>query len=125
MVPEELVERYRRDGYIVIEGLLSDQTIGALRAKIDEMVECARDIRQSDEVFELAPGHSAERPLLERIKAPHLQDELFRDLVRHPAIVEVLVALLGPDVRLQNSKLNLKSLPVLLMRSLLLLLQEK
>lgn len=109
MVSEELVERYRRDGYIVAEGLLPDETIDALRAKIDELAERARGIGQTDEVFELAPGHSAERPLLERIKAPHLQDELFLDLVRHPVIVEVMVALLGPDIRLQNSKLNMKS----------------
>ena len=35
MVPGDLVERYRRDGYVVVEGLLSDETIGALRAKIE------------------------------------------------------------------------------------------
>lgn len=109
MLSRDVVDRYRRDGYIVIEDLVPAETIHALRERIDALAERARRITETDEIYELAPGHSARRPILERIKAPHKLDDLVYDLVRQPAIVEVLVALLGPDVRLQNSKLNMKS----------------
>ena len=109
MGSEQRVAAYRRDGYVVVEGLLSEETIAALRARTDAWIAQSRDIAATDEIFELGPGHTAETPRLERIKAPHAVDPLFMDLIRAPALVEVMTALLGPDIRLQNSKLNIKS----------------
>ena len=106
---QQLVAQYRRDGYVVVEGLLSEDTIAALRAKTDAWIEQSRRISATDAVFELGEGHAADAPRLERIKAPHAVDSAFLDLIREPALVEVMTALLGPDVRLQNSKLNIKS----------------
>jgi phytanoyl-CoA hydroxylase len=109
MVSAELLRRYRRDGYVVIERLVPDKILQALRRKTDELVEQSCKVTETDAVFELGEGHSAAVPRVERIKAPHAVDPLYRDLIHRPEIIEVLKALLGPDVRLQNSKLNLKS----------------
>ncbi len=109
MGSQQLVASYRRDGYVVVEGLLSDNTIATLRAKTDAWIAQSREVAETDDVFELGEGHTSGAPRLERIKAPHAVDPAFFDLIREPALVEVMTALLGPDVRLQNSKLNIKS----------------
>ena len=46
---------------------------------------------------------------MRRIKTPHKHFPFFADLVRHPQIIQILVDLLGPDIRLHGSKLNMKS----------------
>ena len=38
----------------------------------EEMIERSRAVSESDAVFDLDEGHSAERPKLTRIKQPHL-----------------------------------------------------
>src|SRR4029079_13957212 len=54
-------------------------------------------------------GHSLAAPKLRRIKTPHKHFPYFNDLVRHPRITAMLACLLGPNVRLHGSKLNMKS----------------
>ncbi len=50
-----------------------------------------------------------EAPRVRRMKAPHLHDPAFAELVRHPGIVAVLRDLWGPDIRFDTAKLNMKS----------------
>ena len=42
----------------------------ALRRVTDEFVERSRGVSESDDIFDLEPDHSAERPRLRRIKNP-------------------------------------------------------
>jgi ectoine hydroxylase-related dioxygenase (phytanoyl-CoA dioxygenase family) len=44
-----------------------------------------------------------------RIKTPHKYFPFFADLTRHPRITDRLAQILGPDIRLHGSKLNMKS----------------
>ena len=104
------IERYRRDGFIVVEGLLDDVTREQMKQVLAALIEGAGKVSTHDDVYDLEPTHSAAEPRVRRIKKPHVVDPVFAEFMRAPGLLEVLSALLGPSgVRLHGSKLNLKS----------------
>jgi ectoine hydroxylase-related dioxygenase (phytanoyl-CoA dioxygenase family) len=102
-------ETYLEQGYVIFENLLPLSLMEDLRSIIDNLVDDASALTTSDEVYEILDDTNSGRPRIERIKSPHKVHPLFNDLIRYPEITDVLRTLLGADVRLQNSKLNLKS----------------
>jgi ectoine hydroxylase-related dioxygenase (phytanoyl-CoA dioxygenase family) len=106
----DAVERYRRDGFIVVEGLLDDATRRRMKDVLARLIGDARCVSTHDDVYDLEPTHSAAEPRVRRIKKPHAIDPVFAEFIRSPRVLEVLSALLGPSgVRLHNSKLNVKA----------------
>jgi len=106
----EAIERYRRDGVIVVEGLLDDVTRQRMKQALADLIERARNVATHDDVYDLEPTHSAAEPRVRRIKKPHLVHPVFAEFMRSPRLLAALSALLGPSgVRLHGSKLNLKS----------------
>ena len=109
MLGESLRERYLRDGYLLLEGVLSARQLADLRRVTDEFVAGASKLAKSNDVLDLHDAHSPDQPRVRRIKNPHMQHPLFHGLVRDSAVLKPLQSLLGPDIRLHGSKLNLKS----------------
>jgi len=105
----EEIARYQRDGFIVVEDVLSPAEISDLRRVTDALVESARTVTAHTGVYDLEPSHTPAAPRVRRIKKPHLVDPVFDRTMRHPRIVAILRDLLGPAVRWDESKLNLKS----------------
>ena len=100
---------YEEVGAIVVPDVLSPEEVAALRRITDGFVERARQVARHDAIYDLEDTHTPEMPRVRRIKAPHLHDPVYADLVRHPRIVEVLQDLWGPDIRFDTAKLNMKS----------------
>jgi ectoine hydroxylase-related dioxygenase (phytanoyl-CoA dioxygenase family) len=109
MLSHRDVETYRRQGFLIIPGVVSTPEIAELRRVTDEFVARARQVSQHNEMFDLENGHSSEAPRLRRIASPHRWHPIYAAMVRHPGIVAVLQALWGPNVRFDQSKLNMKS----------------
>ena len=109
MIGQEQVAQYRRDGFIVVPDLLSGQELAAMRQVIAELVAGAAAVDSHNEVYDLEPTHTRQEPRVRRIKSPHQVHKVFDQAVRKPAVIAVLQALLGPDIRLHGSKLNMKS----------------
>ena len=106
----DAIERYRRDGVIVVEGLLDEVTRQRMKQVLAELMERSRGVTTHDDIYDLEPAHSATEPRVRRIKKPHLVHPVFAEFMRSPALLDVLSALLGTSgVRLHGSKLNLKS----------------
>ena len=104
------VARYRRDGVIVVEGLLDDVTRQRMKQALAALIARAGAVSGHDDVYDLEPTHSAAEPRVRRIKKPHLVDPVFAEFMRSPRLLDVLSTLLGPSgVRLHGSKLNLKA----------------
>ena len=104
-----LSNAYRRDGFVVVPDLLGPQTLTELREIIAELVAAAGKVDTHTAVYDLEPGHTPAEPRVRRIKQPHKVHPAFDAIVRSGPVIEVLVELLGPDLRLQGSKLNLKA----------------
>lgn len=109
MLTREQKDSYDREGYLMVENLLSEADLTELRAITYDFIERSRAVQESDDVFDLDDGHSAATPRLTRIKLPHKQHPAFDTLLRRSAVTDVLRDLLGPDTMLQTSKLNTKA----------------
>lgn len=109
MIDEAGIARYREDGFVVVENVLSQDDVADLRRVTDELVEKARFVREHNDVYDLEPTHSAQEPRVRRIKTPHLQHEVYDRIMRHPNILAVLRKLVNPSIRFDTAKLNMKS----------------
>jgi ectoine hydroxylase-related dioxygenase (phytanoyl-CoA dioxygenase family) len=110
MLTDAQCAAYRRDGYLVVPGLLDPATLARARAALDAMLAGAAGRQTHDAVYDLEPGHRPDAPRVRRIKTPHVNHPCFAELAALPALLDALRRLLGPSgVRLHGSKINLKS----------------
>jgi len=109
MISDEMVQAYRRDGVIVVPEVLNQATLARVRSVLAELVAGAARVTEHTDVYDLEPGHSPENPRVRRIKAPHKVHPIFDEIVRSPAVIDILSKLIGPGLRLHGSKLNMKS----------------
>ena len=105
----DLSNAYRRDGFVVVPDLLGPQTLRELREIITELVAASAAVSDHTAVYDLEPGHTATEPRVRRIKTPHKVHPAFEAVVRTAPVMEVLTELLGPNLRLKSSKLNMKA----------------
>lgn len=103
----EQKDAYNADGYLLVDRLIDADTVAALNAVTGDFIARSRDIAKSDRDFDLAPEHSADAPMVRRIKRPDEQHPLYWD-VAIGVIADMVADLLGPDVIYHHSKLNFK-----------------
>lgn len=110
MLTAEQLQTYGEKGYVAAPDLISKEKVEALSNAVDEFVEASREVMESDHIFDLGTGHSAERPMLRRIKNPQDRHPAFKSILYDDALVGALTQILGPNVRLYTGvqKVNLK-----------------
>ncbi len=108
MLSARQIAFYQENGYLTVENVLSAGELRAVRRVTDDFVERSRRISESDAVFDLEPNHSAEAPRLRRIKNPIMQHEVYDQVFRHERILNIVEQLIGPGLRRNNTKLNMK-----------------
>jgi hypothetical protein len=101
-------DHYAAQGWLSIPGLVDDRWLARLRAVTDEFLDQSRALTESNVVFDLDTGHSAEEPRLRRLSSPTDLHATDWEFASQSVIVDVAVDLLGPDVRFHHSKLNFK-----------------
>jgi phytanoyl-CoA hydroxylase len=109
VIDDKQVRFYRDNGYIVVENVIDPDTVSRIKGVIAEFVAKAKGLTTHNEVYDLEPTHSPDSPRVRRIKTPHKWHPIFWEIVKSPKMVAILKALLGPNVRLHGSKLNMKS----------------
>ena len=109
MLTPAQVEQYRELGYLVVPDVLGRELLAEVRRRVDAIVAEAAKVTAHTDVYDLEDSHSPQAPRVRRIKTPHKHFPFFADLTRHPRITSILAQLLGPDIRLHGSKLNMKS----------------
>lgn len=109
MLTAEQKRFYGDNGYLMVENAVTPEQLGELRRIAYEFIDRSRAVSESDDVFDLDSGHSAETPRLTRIKLPHKQHPFFWKVLQDSPMTRVLNDLLGPDTLLQTSKLNTKA----------------
>ena len=100
---------YHRDGFVVVPDLLGPQQLQELREIIAGLVAASSAVTEHTAVYDLEPGHTPAAPRVRRIKQPHKVHPAFDAVVRSAPVMAVLAELLGPELRLQGSKLNMKA----------------
>ena len=81
----------------------------SLRAEIVRFEDEARGMTASNDRLDLEDSHTPETPRLRRIKLPHTISEPIRKLMLSDHILGPARDLIGPNLRLHTTKLNMKS----------------
>ncbi|MEM9779693.1 MAG: phytanoyl-CoA dioxygenase family protein [Pseudomonadota bacterium] len=100
--------QYRRKGYLAVPGRIPPETLDALRAEVARFELEAQGMTASNDRLDLEDSHTPEAPRIRRIKRPDLISPVVQTLMRSDAILAPARDLLGPDIRLHTTKLNMK-----------------
>jgi len=100
---------YWRDGYVLIEDAVPADVLEKLQAVTLNLIDESRTVTEHNDIYDLDKNHSKTTPRLNRIKTPHAVHPVYRDYMRSNALLELIQPLLGPDIRMNNSKLNTKA----------------
>ena len=100
---------YDKNGYLLVKDAVTPGQLARLRDITYRLIDGSRSVTQSNDVYDLDKGHSADEPRLTRVKLPHKRDPYFWDLIRNSRLTGVLTDLLGPHTNLLTSKLNTKA----------------
>ena len=107
ILQQEDREFYFENGYLLLKSIVTDEWLNILRKTTNEKIEKSKELKESDEVYDLDKGHSYENPRLRRLSSPNDHDENYWNYASKflPNIISDLV---GPDVKFHHSKLNFK-----------------
>lgn len=101
---------YDDKGYITFPDMLSAAEVAVLQAALAELLEEASrvpdDVEMTDK-FSFTRSATGQRNV-RRIFNPIAHHQAFHDLVFHEGIVDAVESLIGPDIQLHHTKLNLK-----------------
>ncbi|NND20766.1 MAG: phytanoyl-CoA dioxygenase family protein [Silicimonas sp.] len=103
------IATYNETGYLVLERHLPDDWLETIRAEIARFEEEARGMTASNDRLDLEDSHTPDDPRLRRIKLPHRISPPIRELMLSDHILAPARDLIGPDLRLHTTKLNMKS----------------
>jgi ectoine hydroxylase-related dioxygenase (phytanoyl-CoA dioxygenase family) len=109
VLSKEQIAAYNDKGCLVLERHLSDDIMDGLRAEIARFEEEARSMTASNDRLDLEDSHTPDAPRLRRIKLPHTISEPVRALMYSDLILGPARDLIGPNLRLHTTKLNMKS----------------
>ncbi len=103
------LDRYDRDGYLVIHGAVPQKRLAEVIAETGRMLETAYTIASGTAMLDVDPAHRPEEPRVRRIKSQHEHSDFFRAFAAEPLIMDLLDPLMPSGIRLHNSKINMKS----------------
>ncbi len=108
MLQPAQIQFYRDQGYLVVEDVFSAEDLETLDTVTDIFLNRARAVKASDAVFDVAPDHGPDHPQVRRIKNPTQQHVAYDTAMRNPRLLDILECLLGPAIRFDHAKLNIK-----------------
>ncbi len=101
---------YDEQGYITFPEMLDRSEVDVLQGALAELLaeadQVPADVEMTD-TFSFTRSDTGERRV-RRIFNPIAHHQAFMDLVFHPAIVDAVANLIGPNIQLHHTKLNLK-----------------
>jgi phytanoyl-CoA hydroxylase len=105
--PAEQRAAYEANGYLVFPELLDADELARLRQALADVLRESEGLTQTNDKFSITQtddgGYS-----VRRIFEPIARHPAFHDLVLNPRILDVVENLIGPNIQLHHTKLNLK-----------------
>ena len=115
MLTDRQVAEFWRDGVVTVPDAVNPTQLAALRADLAGGVEESRSHEEpwgetldGRPRFDVQPGHSAARPALRRVAAPSEVSNAHYEVMVDSAMVDMVAALIGPNVKVHHSKVNTK-----------------
>src|SRR6266581_8958108 len=98
---------YDENGYLVFPELLHSSELESLRAALAEVLRESEGLTSTNDKFSITRTDSGGYSV-RRIFDPIAHHAAFRALVFNPKILDVVENLIGPNIQLHHTKLNLK-----------------
>jgi hypothetical protein len=110
LTPEQ-IDSFEENGFLVVQDVLTPEQLAEARRLVDGLVENSRRLTESDDLFDLDVGHSAEKPMIARLKNPGNHAPLLLELGRTDAFVDRAWPLIkGPGMLYSGcGRLNMKA----------------
>lgn len=102
-------QAYFADGFLILPDYVPQTWLARLRAAMAELIDRSRRLANSNEIYVLEEGHSADNPRLHRITSPQDQHAAFWEFITDPLMTSLAADVVGPDVKFHHAKLNVKS----------------
>ena len=103
----EQYSAFRREGYLIVRGLVLPEHVAELSRHCDDLIEGRVDLT---EFVHRPPTTPEDRlALIHRIHQGHQKMELWERYLLYPRILDVLEALIGPDVMAMQTMLFTKA----------------
>ena len=100
---------YFNNGYLVLPNYVPAAWLDRLRKAMGEMLDQSRAVTESNKIFVLEEGHTAQTPRLHRVTSPQDQHPTFWEFITDPLVTDVVADVVGPDVKFHHAKLNVKA----------------
>ena len=108
LTPQQIAS-YQDAGYLLLENQIPETWLAKLRAEIARFEKEAATMTQSNERLDLEDSHTQQQPRLRRIKLPHMISKVVAELMTSDHVLAPARDLIGPNLRLHTTKLNMKS----------------
>jgi phytanoyl-CoA hydroxylase len=105
--PAEQQAFYADQGYLVVPELLTSTELSDLRTALADVLREAEGLTETNDNFSVTQTDDGNWSV-RRIFNPIAQHQAFHDLVFNPRILDVVENLIGPNIQLHHTKLNLK-----------------
>ena len=102
-------ESYFERGYVLAERIVPDRWLERLQAATAELTERSRALTDSNPMFDLEDGHSAETPRLRRVTNTNEAHPTFWAYISESLVTDIAADLVGPNVKFMDSNFNFKS----------------
>jgi len=99
---------YYEESYVVLPRLFSSDALEDVQTAIEEVIAAALSSGAPELVVEFEPSDATGTQVPRRLHHPFEQHATFRRLATDATIMSAVTSLLGPNVYLQHSKLNMK-----------------
>ena len=107
MTPLQQKVFYEEHGYVMFPAMLNPTEVGELRAALDEVLEESKGLTEPNEKFSITPGDDGNF-YARRLFSPIKHHKAFYDTMFHADMLDAVENLLGPNIQLHHSKLNMK-----------------
>jgi ectoine hydroxylase-related dioxygenase (phytanoyl-CoA dioxygenase family) len=108
MLNADQVAQYHREGYLVVANFLSAEQLANFRTQMDAVSAGNTLAEHHTERLEMEPNQPPHGTLVRRIYEPCAHYEPFRTFSESDKLLNCVAALLGPDLVLHYSKINMK-----------------
>ena len=102
------IDQFWNKGFVVVKSVVHKEVVEEANRILSNLIEASRKVKLSDTIYDLSDHHNEQFPSVRRIKDPHLVDPIFDKIMRSKEVLDCVRALLGPNLRMEHSKLNIK-----------------
>ncbi|MBT7204303.1 MAG: phytanoyl-CoA dioxygenase family protein [Deltaproteobacteria bacterium] len=109
---KDQIDQFWKEGYVVVESVVPRELIEGANIVLKQLIEASCKVTLSNSIYDLSDQHTDYVPSVRRIKDPHLVNPVYDQIMRSEAVLDCVRALVGPDLRMEHSKLNIKQAKV-------------